>query len=175
MTAGLGRAGYQLAFCINNRPALAEYESLTGLRELQPGELHYLVSRCSNHWRKLFNVYAKFLFELEWPLHTGNPATTWQAYRDEHLLQPHSCEALLFTPPPLNSRQVHIVAGKTYAASLPEASQLARLDSSFACHPDLPWFVSPYLDYRQLSNERISRLVTLVKPVLQGIRQNPKG
>lgn len=158
MPAGLGDAAYRIAFCIANRPALDHYPSLQAIQPLAPGELAHIVANSSNHWRKLFSVYAKFLYTLgrqpHWP-------ARWQDYREGYLLQAGSGTALLFTPPALDGKRVHIMAGKTWAASL-ELPPLHWLDAHFAINADNKLIVSPYLDYRQLSNERIERLARLV-------------
>lgn len=160
--AGIGDADYRLAFCVANRPALDDYPTRNTLTPMVPGELQHIVANTSNHWRKLFNVYAKFLYALG--REPGWPAT-WQEYRDHHLLQAGSKHALLFSPPPQGaapSGPLHIIAGKGYAESL-KVPGLHRLDPYFAIAVEQRVIVSPYLDYRQLSNERIERLVSLIR------------
>ncbi|MDO3381102.1 DUF6942 family protein [Gilvimarinus algae] len=156
--AGLGDPDYALAFCIANRPALDHYPALERIAPLAPGELQHIVANSSNHWRKLFSVYAKCLYALgpasHWP-------SRWQDYRDKHLLQAGSGCALLFTPP-AGGERLHIVAGKTYAAAL-GLNQLEWLDAHFAIDVAHRQIVTPYLDYRQLSNERIERLAELIR------------
>ena len=156
---GLGDPDYRIAFCIANRPALDHYPTLDGMVPLAPGELNHIVANTSNHWRKLFSVYAKFMYQLgpqpDWP-------ERWQDYRDQFLLQPGSRTALLFSPPQGDSHKLHIVAGKTYAQSL-SLSSLEWLDANFAVNSESHIVVSPYLDYRQLSNERLDRLVQLIE------------
>lgn len=159
---GIGVADYRLAFCINNRPLLDDYAEFDGMRAFSQGELHYLVSRCSNHWRKLFNVMAKVLFELGWHEQNQLKADTWQDYRDAHLLQPQSREALLFTPPPCSHNRVHIVAGKTYGLSLPWSHPPTEVATGFFLVQKANAIISPYLDYRQLSNEKIGFLTQLL-------------
>jgi hypothetical protein len=140
---------------------------------LAPGELSYIVANTSNHWRKLFSVYAKFLYTLGaqpgWP-------KRWQDYRDGYLLQAGSGVALLFSPPELNRKAVHIVAGKTYGASL-ALKGLTWLDASFALDARRRLLVSPYLDYRQLSNARIETLASLIKQyrLLEGLSASEDG
>ena len=55
-----------------------------------------------------------------------------------------------------------IIAGKTYAAQLP-LLPLTWLDNYFAINKEARLIVAPYPDYRQLSNERIARLITLMQ------------
>ncbi len=161
---GFGDRAYRLAFCGANRPMIDHYPQLDHLQPLAAGELSHIVSNTSNHWRKVFNVYAKFLYLLNGALRSRFAG--WQSYRDQQLLQSGSGDAFLFSPPPITdgSGPIHIVAGKTYAAQL-EIGQLHWSDQHFAVHPTAPLIVSPYLDYRQLSNERIARLVELVVEV----------
>lgn len=102
------------------------------------------------------------------PPHSG--AQSWQAYRDTQLLQAGCNEALLFSPPSFVHRdRIHIIAGKTYAGELGIES-LEWLDTRFAVSESQRLIVSPYLDYRQLSNERITRLVELIGRFLPSSR-----
>ena len=155
---GLGDPNYRLAFCVANRPALDHYPALDHMAPLVTGELQHIVANTSNHWRKLFSVYAKFLYALggqpDWP-------ERWQDYRDHRLLHAGSEVALLFGEPDVTRNAVHIVAGKTYAAEL-GLKGLTWLDSYFAIDLEHRLLVSPYLDYRQLSNEKIAILVSLI-------------
>ncbi|MDO3384898.1 hypothetical protein QWI17_03480 [Gilvimarinus sp. SDUM040013] len=163
MVAGIGEADYGIAFCIANRPPLDDYSRRRCLVPLLPGELHHIVSNSSNHWRKLFNVYAKFIYSLAPELIVANSSPpTWQEYRDQQLLQAGSRLALLFTAPPWKDDALHIIAGKGYAATL-NIPKLQWLDAHFAIAPAQRVIVSPYLDYRQLSNERIERLVKIIR------------
>lgn len=159
---GLGDTDYCVAFCIANRPALDHYPTLDTLVPLAPGELSHIVANTSNHWRKLFSVYAKFIYQLgpqpDWP-------ERWQDYRDQRLLQPGSKTALLFNAPQPERGVLHIVAGKTYASQLNLAG-LEWLDAHFAVNTQQRIVVSPYLDYRQLSNERITRLASIAHPLM---------
>ncbi|NIB43985.1 hypothetical protein HBA55_30565 [Pseudomaricurvus alkylphenolicus] len=162
---GFGSEGYQLAFCIANRPPIDDYPHLNLLKPLVPGELDHIVGNTSNHWRKVFNVYAKFLMTLgDAPVQQWG---SWQEYRDRRLLQADCREALLFSPPDTEKAEaIHIVAGKTYAAAL-GLNNLVWLDAHFAVDASRRLIVCPYLDYRQLSNERIERLAELVRQLRQ--------
>ncbi|NHN36231.1 hypothetical protein G8764_02870 [Pseudomaricurvus alcaniphilus] len=158
---GFGCDNHELALYIANRPPVDDYPTLDHLRPLAAGELQHIVSHTSNHWRKVFNVYAKFLFALAPPQVLA--AGSWQQYRDRSLLQLGCTEALLFSAPDFSRPgTVHIVAGKTYGAQL-DLPPLQWLDSHFAVNVEQRLVVCPYPDYRQLSNERIDRLVELVK------------
>lgn len=177
-TLGIGDSNFALALHIEHSLPLPEYQHLLGVVPLHQGEIASIVSRCSNHWRKLFNVLAKVVVACQWPLMAGEPVTCWRTYRDNDLLQPHSRVALLSTPPILTlptlttgskcrggQQPWHIVAGKTYANALQAKGLLSLhwLDSHFALDQERRVFVSPYPDYRQLSDRRIERLAELIR------------
>lgn len=159
MTVGLGAQGFEIAIYIANRPPIEPYPALDHLRPLASGEIKHIADQTGNHWRKIFNVSAKFLFELQ----SDQEFKTWQALRDQSLYQVDSPMALLFSTPDLAEKnRIHIIAGKTYAQEL-GLDNLLWLDPYFAIDKDNKVIVCPYLDYRQLSNARISQLVGLVK------------
>jgi hypothetical protein len=161
---GFGAYDAPIKIYIANRPQLDDYPKLIELRGLSIGEIAYIAKNTSNHWRKVFNVYAKFLFD--WYLLQGRKdlSNRWQEYREQELFQLHSQEALLFSSPDFNqsNAEVRIIAGKTYAASL-ELPSLIWLDAHFAINKEHRLIVAPYPDYRQLSNERIARLIELMR------------
>lgn len=172
--AGLGSPQAEIAFYVANRPPLPGYSDMIGYRPLREGELQHIVDHTSNHWRKLFNVYAKFYYALQQarfsqvepdrvaPGQVEPGPESWQQLRDQQLLQRQGRQALMFTPPDFSVNRVHIVAGKTWAKHLGLCERVQWLDDSFAIHPPLRLIICPYLDYRQLSNVKISRLVALV-------------
>ena len=160
---GLGSQTSTINFYIANRPTIDDYPGMNELRALAMGELTHIVKHTSNHWRKVFNVYAKLLFDLHHLQHRKNLPASWQAYRDTELFQSHSHEALLFSPPEFDgeNNNLKIIAGKTYAANL-KLPPLIWLDSYFAINKQHNLIVAPYPDYRQLSNQRIAQLIKLV-------------
>ncbi|MFT7559639.1 MAG: hypothetical protein ACI93R_001551 [Flavobacteriales bacterium] len=159
---GFGGKKFTLAFYIANRPPIDHYQTLVHRQALAPGELEHIVKNCSNHWRKVFNVMAKFLFELRTDIRED--FSSWQNYRDEALLQHDSHEALLFSKPDFNRPNcIHIICGKSHAQNLQLPFQPTWIDTHFAIHDST--IICPYLDYRQLSNERIGTLVDLVESV----------
>lgn len=114
---------------------------------------------------------------------------TWQEYRDQVLLQSSSRHALIFSgiewqyssgnnkmsnhsPKEMSSvnvcrfNAVHIIAGKTYAKKMNLPFSFVWLDDYFAINKQHKVIISPYLDYRQLSNQRIEYLTNLVRPLL---------
>lgn len=100
---GLGISQAPIAVYIANRPVNDHYPTLNTLQPLIAGELNHIVANNTNHWRKVFNVYAKLIWQLGLPCNEPQAgqhlASSWQQYRDLHLLQAHSREALLFSKP----------------------------------------------------------------------------
>ncbi len=151
-----------------NRPPLKEYEDVNDVSALNVGEIYRIASETGNHWRKIFNVYAKFIFSLAAANNDSAVLNykTWQQYRDERLLQQNSNTQLYFDHDELaallsqaDPHSVRIVMGKTFAESVLKDISLTWLDSYFAINKALGIIVCPYFDYRQLSNERIETLV----------------
>lgn len=161
---GLGSHKSAINFYIANRPPIDDYPIMNQLRGLAAGELTHIVNHTSNHWRKAFNVYAKLLFDWYVLQNRKDLPDSWQAYRDLELFQPQSHEALLFSPlqPDKQRNAIHIIAGKTYASRL-NLPPLIWLDAYFAINQEYRIIVAPYPDYRQLSNERIARLIELMQ------------
>lgn len=161
---GLGAYDAPIKIYIANRPQLDDYSHLNELRGLVAGEISHIAKNTSNHWRKVFNVYAKFLFDWYLLQDRKDLPNTWQEYREQELFQIHSQEALLFSDPDFKSdkRTLHIIAGKTYAASL-NLPSLIWLDAHFAINKEHRLIVAPYPDYRQLSNAQIARLIELMR------------
>lgn len=159
---GLGSHDSSINFYIANRPPIDDYPAMNELRGLATGELAHIVKHTSNHWRKVFNVYAKLLFDWYQLQGRKNLPDTWQTYRDLELFQSHSPEALLFSAPQLDNNSIHIIAGKTYTAHL-DLPTLTWIDPYFALNKESRLIVAPYPDYRQLSNERIARLIELMR------------
>jgi hypothetical protein len=160
---GLGSFDSKINFYIANRPPIDDYPVLNELRAVAMGELQHIVRHTSNHWRKAFNVYAKLLFDWYQHQQRKDLPGSWQEYRDLELFQSHSCEALIFSAPDFkkNNTTILIIAGKTHASQL-DLPPLLWLDSHFAINKEFNLIVAPYPDYRQLSNERIARLIELM-------------
>ncbi|BFM12578.1 hypothetical protein R50072_27310 [Simiduia litorea] len=161
---GLGSSVPKLAIYIANRPPIAPYNNRQGCFPVVTGELAHIGFNTSNHWRKVFNVFAKFWFSLcqSDKRFSARGASSWQAYRDQYLLQAGCDQALVFSTPNFSDPGIHIIAGKTWAQTL-SVDHLTWLDAHFAVDPARRIIVCPYLDYRQLSNARIDRLVALVQ------------
>jgi len=160
---GFGAGASRVNFYIANRPPLDDYPLMSELRGLATGELGHIVANTSNHWRKVFDVYAKLLFDWYGLQKRSDLPPSWQALRDRELFQQDSQAALLFSAPQFHQDDsIHIIAGKTYAAHL-RLPPLTWLDAYFAVNQEHRLIVAPYPDYRQLSNERIARLLGLMR------------
>lgn len=165
---GLGSSDAYLSVYIENKPPLPEYENLSSLRPIAPLDIANIAQLTGNHWRKIFNVYAKLLFEIN-----KRNCSSWQVLREEYLLQQHSHENLVFSPLTesdltLNSMDspspiIHMVMGKNYAKKLKVDSLCYWLSEDFAINESKKLIICPYFDYRQLSNIKITQLTQLIK------------
>ena len=166
---GLGDDSFRVAVYVAKAPPMPYFEILEQLEPVVSGQINSINQHCGNGWRKVFNVYAKVLFALPSEHYSfAKQAVSWQAYRDELLLQQHSGTALLFSTPVLteSKNQLHIIAGRTHAKNLIQQGKLNAqfdwLDDEFAIDKSQNIIVCPYFDYRQLSNIKIARLSELV-------------
>ncbi|WP_019025677.1 DUF6942 family protein [Colwellia piezophila] len=177
---GLGCDQFTFAVYIANRPNMLEYQQLSNITPLTTSEIFTIGQACGNGWRKVFNVYAKLLFALEPKVFPFTQlAPTWQKYRDDFLLQNNSQTTLLFSAPLLSPQvdkqqnTLHIICGKTHAKKLINSGkldcQLTWLDDEFAIDRVNKLVVCPYFDYRQLSNNKIERLATLLLELKLGL------
>lgn len=167
---GFGINKATIRIYIENRPPLIQYQNLSLVSPLKVDEINQIGQLTGNHWRKIFNVFAKLLFEYN--THDYN---TWQVLRDKYLLQDHSKECLLFSTISFGDIElknkesdsdkniVTLVMGKTYAKKLGIDEHCYWLSESFAVNTDKNLIICPYFDYRQLSNIKITQLVQLMK------------
>lgn len=166
---GFGDNAAVIRVYVQRPPPMAEYAALSGVQPMQTGEIELINRACGNGWRKLFNVYAKLLFELDRQQFAfSRQASSWQQYRDQQLLQAGSQTALLFSVPELTpaEKTVHIIAGRTRAKTVLEVglpAQLHWLNNEFAIDQHNRLLVCPYFDYRQLNNEKLVYLAQLIK------------
>ncbi|MCF4008849.1 DUF6942 family protein [Rheinheimera sp. UJ63] len=165
---GFGDPQAQICVYVAKRPPMQEYAALNHIQPLSYGEISAINQACGNGWRKVFNVYAKLLFTLDKRQFTfQQTADSWQQFREQQLLQTGSNTALLFSLPQfaVNRHAIHIIAGRTHAKALLDAglaAQLQWLNNEFAIDRQQRLLVCPYFDYRQLNNEKIQRLSTLI-------------
>ncbi len=159
-----------------NRPPLVDYLNVEVMEQLPSGEITRIATETGNHWRKIFNVYAKLMYGLA--QQQDDPLlpyfTSWQRYRDQVLLQSGSATQLylgaISIAPVEDSSAVavvhedvvHIVMGKAYAERILVNVELNWLDTDFAINRQQKIIVCPYFDYRQLSNSKIEFLASLI-------------
>ena len=173
---------------MENIPPLAQYQQMTDCRVVQQDEINNIAQLTGNHWRKVFNVYAKLVYQLEQhkqPSDLTNKFLTkyprWQDFRDNELLQQPSEQCLLFSPPECNTMPAHtvndshtttstikIIMGRTYAKSLADKGYISIeefvwLSAEFAVNNANNFIICPYFDYRQLSNVKIETLAQLIQ------------
>lgn len=180
---GLGDSRARLRVYVAKAPPMAEFAALQHCVALQRGQIDQIYQHCGNGWRKVFNVYAKLVWALPAPWQPDlQGAQSWQQWRDQVLLQAGSATALLFgtdgfgshgfaAPVPTGLETLHIIAGRQHARDLlaqgllPDAltGGLIWLDDEFAVAKRVRLVVCPYLDYRQLSDVKITRLVQLIR------------
>ena len=184
---GFGCQAFEIGVYIANRPNMLEYQDIDTIVPLTGNEIYTIGQACGNGWRKVFNVYAKFIFALNKKAFSHlQQGATWQVFRDKHLLQSNSKTALLFSPPKItaDSNTIHIICGRTYAKELRTYakelrtyskdsinsgkldSQLTWLNEEFAVDQSQRLIVCPYFDYRQLSNVKIDYLCELIDQLI---------
>ncbi|WP_051207082.1 DUF6942 family protein [Saccharospirillum impatiens] len=156
---GLGDRSPLLVVYAPHRPPRCEPDQPEPYSPVTDGELQQLVQAGGNHWRKILNLYAKLLHGLT-PLESD-----WQTCRDQRLLRSGSACALLFeqshTPEP---GQLCLVMGQTFGRTEGwlTSGQTLPAEQPFIQHPKQAVIVTPYFDYRQLSNARLASLVELI-------------
>ncbi|GGX46014.1 DUF6942 family protein [Saccharospirillum salsuginis] len=158
---GLGDPAARIRVHGPNRPPLPDYEHRDTLTPAAPGELETLVAATGNHWRKIINLYAKLVHGLL------PEYDRWQDERDNRLLQAGSGTALLFSKPVMPVCALTLVMGKTYALDCgfteSRIPDLVTGADGIRISPSQRLILTPYFDYRQLSNARLDALVTLIK------------
>jgi|TARA_R110001583_G_scaffold186000_1_gene346507 hypothetical protein len=163
IVVGLGDEKARVRVYMANRPPLSDYLELAECRPMVIGEIARIAQETGNHWRKVFNVYAKLMAEFRGEAMTS----TWQVWRDNVLLQQGSDTALLFSAVPnaASSGTIYLWMGKGFASDHGFFAEQGSewLDAHFAINRRKRWILCPYFDYRQLSNERIQRLAVLMK------------
>ena len=169
--SGLGDEDADFCVHLANRPPMLEFTDHDGLLPLLPGDIYRIGQETGNHWRKIFNVYAKLLFELGGDRTKGY--STWQKYRDDAMLQAGSGVALVFGGLNHEDYENHVTSENKSIPRLVMGKQFAEdsgfwtydgtwIDAHFAINSK-GWILCPYFDYRQLSNIRITTLVSIIK------------
>ncbi|MFY8274889.1 DUF6942 family protein [Pseudoalteromonas sp. SSDWG2] len=163
---GFGDEKATIRVYVKNRPRLIQYQQLDTVLPLNKHLIEQINSEAGNGWRKVFNVYAKWLFTLQPKSLSLNCVQSWQQLRDECLLSAKSKTALLFSDPDLSTAALHVIAGRQHAKELSGDSSLGInliwLNDEFAIDKENNVIVCPYFDYRQLSNVKIETLCQLI-------------
>lgn len=160
---GIGDLDCDFVVYIGNRPPMDEYIERQELIPAIKGELARIGCEAGNHWRKIINIYAK----LGYMLNTEG-FSSWQAYREGYLLTKGSRQALLFDEQiePAKSGVVRLICGKAHAAKLlvDNVTEISVrwVDADFAIDPSRQLIVTPYFDYRQLSNAKLEKLASII-------------
>ncbi|MEO2279844.1 DUF6942 family protein [Pseudoalteromonas pernae] len=169
---GFGDSQAAIRVYVKNRPNLIQFHQLDRLVALNKQAIEQINAEAGNGWRKVFNVYAKWLFALRPQYIDFSDIRSWQSLRDDVLLTLGSKTALLFSKPDFTMPALHVIAGRQYAKELAEDDSvginLIWLDDEFAIDTHKNLVVCPYFDYRQLSNIKIDRLCTLIKDMEAG-------
>lgn len=171
--AGIGRMDANLRVYIEHRPPMQSYQSLTYVKCLELGEISSIVAESGNHWRKIFVIFAKLAFALN---QENTVSANWQEYREKMLLQNSANECLIFAAERLSEykgKLIQIVSGYGYAQKMglfplegEEGLSLENLGDGFYWNVSNAVIVTPYFDYRQLSNVKIDYLVCLIKKMI---------
>jgi hypothetical protein len=161
---GFGNAQGSIKVYIEHRPPMEEFAELNRVLPIDRHTIERINQAGGNHWRKIFNVLAKLMHGL-----SPSGCFNWQEYRDKRLLTTQDNLCLLFNKPTLlkssllaSQDAVKIIAGKGYAQRCVSAQLWQWVSPRFAVIPEQRLIVSPYLDYRQLSNERLAHLQQLI-------------
>lgn len=170
---GIGAKRPALILYLPHRPeaivlsGTGEYGSVNSLG------VRTFLADCDNHWRKIFNCYAKIAFAL-----FGRDFLTWQDYRDNRLLTEQSLELMVFPDSKgslrehtLGSSRISIISGIATARKMSLDFETWKLLRGFYLkeHPKNghTTILTPYFDYRQLSNQKIETLLQLLKGYLK--------
>ena len=164
---GLGAKTPSIALYLGKTPPLDHYQHQTHVRPVTDNELLDIGHLTGNHWRKIINCYAKLAYELDNKHHSFK---RWQNYRDQEFLRGDASKndyALMFSEPVVlpDSNVVMLLAGKGYATEWAERNtiDLVWLTPDFAVNKQHNIIATPYFDYRQLSNVKITELVGLIQ------------
>lgn len=170
---GLGEQQAVFNVHLANKPPIASYENRRSIKACTRGEIKTIGELAGNHWRKIFNVYSKLLYALDLP--QWQEYETWQTLRDNGLLQKGSDTALIWNTAEArftealkakpNKDRLTLVTGKSYAEALGLSEKLVWIDQDFALLKSSNLIVSPYFDYRQLSDVKIQKLAELIKNI----------
>ncbi|MZR63930.1 hypothetical protein [Alcanivorax sp. DP30] len=142
----LGNPDARLVLYLPHRPA-----GLDSFAHAPSAEV--IVAANSNHWRKIINLLAKVVSPV---------ADDWRAFRDSRLFNE---AALCFAPEVGGQEGWHWIAGQANRERFAGFECQARTlpdDTGIAVDWPRKLLLSPYPDYRQLSNQRVERIRALL-------------
>ena len=160
---GFGSKKPRWVLHIANRPELEEFQHDV-YKTLSNGEAAEIITVTSNHWRKAFSIMAKISFAL---FETG--CDSWQEYRDTKLLTKEGFEAIDFEPYQASTdSQLALICGFGYAEQQVDLQRLIPhiKHSKLLIDEDKNFIVTPYFDWRQLTNEILASLVAVMESVV---------
>lgn len=161
---GVGNQNAPLQVYMANRPAFELAGEPGAATAIDVQVINQINAACGNGWRKVFNVYAKWVFSLLEGLECHSRCDSWQTYRDTALLTAEGATVLWFSAPvSFNPDSLNIVMGRTYAGHLGLTDTLDWIAADFAICLRRNLIVTPYFDYRQLTNEKIGFLNYLIR------------
>jgi hypothetical protein len=167
----IGSNNASLTVFLNHEPPETTYSACHHVQPLTQEWMMQIIDAGGNNWRKVFNLYSKLCFQLT----PDSTLASWQDYRDQRLLHESEPYQLICYSGALSSvSECHtqilnndcilsLVTGKKCAASLGLLDDLHWLDQDFAQVIGKNILVTPYFDYRQLSNAKMDTLVSLVR------------
>nr|WP_325050529.1 hypothetical protein [Pseudoalteromonas sp. T1lg75] len=121
---GFGAADAAIRVYVKNRPPLVEFQQLDTLLALDKEAIEKINAEAGNGWRKVFNVYAKWLFALHGAQGMVGELESWQQLRDQLLLRQHSNTALLFSTPEFDNQALHVLPVAPMRRSWPHSWHL---------------------------------------------------
>ncbi|MET1254898.1 DUF6942 family protein [Aliikangiella maris] len=190
MQVGIGNHAATLKVYNANQPDLPFIKAKTPITPLGSGDIERINQINGNHWRKIFNCLAKVSNLIETPLNIpwqvfrdekllrekSNQAIIFaELSQTKKILQqhidltnqlPNSSNMPDCSQVPSQSKrpiEIHIICGKQFFNHLNLAVDYYWQDDAFAIAPKNNIIVSPYFDYRQLSNQKIESLVQLIQ------------
>ncbi|WP_323844479.1 DUF6942 family protein [Microbulbifer magnicolonia] len=143
----LGAAHPRLALYLPHRP--------NGLLQLVDApSAQALTAANSNHWRKILTLLAKI---------ASPDVDDWRRFRDEDLFRQ---TALCFAPRLADTARWHWIGGKDNLQRFSDLHHRARAlaeSPDVFIDPDNRLLLTPYPDYRQLSNAQVNHIRLALK------------
>ncbi|NVK24763.1 MAG: hypothetical protein HWE10_07530 [Gammaproteobacteria bacterium] len=163
---GIGNSQPKWILHIANRPEVEGFQHDI-FRTLNTAEAADIIKQTSNHWRKVFSIMAKISFAL-----FDTQCSTWQEYRDNKLLTDEGFEAVSFESfhqSAATKETFSIICGFTYAESQLDMASLISHQKfeKIKMSSRHPLMVTPYFDWRQLNNELLEVVISILRHKLK--------